>query len=193
MWRKLFVFILAACCGIARMSAQPETPDRKGKFYLVPEVWLSFGTRSYVEVAPLVAYHITHRLSAGIGPHYIYQSQKETPFLPYAYRTHLFGAKGFARFSVITDAERFLPVNLFSELFLHAEYEAISLEKAYFYAPNYPGEGRFIYQGFLVGGGLAQRVGAMNSISFMILWDLNESNRSPYSNPILRFAFNLYL
>lgn len=192
MWKKILIPALVAVAFTATLEAQQEMPDRKGKFYLVPEVWLSFGTRSYVEIAPLVAYHITHRLSAGLGPHYIYQSQKATPYYPYSYRTHLYGAKGFARFSLITDAERFLPVNLFSELFLHTEYEAISLEKAYFYAPTYPDEGRFIYHGLLVGAGLSQRVGPLSSISLMILWDLNESDRSPYSNPVLRFAFNIY-
>lgn len=193
MSKKLFIiaFIIAGCA--IHLRAQQEMPDRKGKFYLVPEFWLSVGNRSYIEIAPLVAYHLTHRLSVGLGPHYIYQSRKETPLFPYSYRTHLYGAKGFARFAPITNAEQFLPVSLFSELFLHAEYEAISLEKAYFYAPAYPDEGRFIYQGFLVGAGLSQRMGPLSSISIMVLWDLNESSRSPYSNPILRFAFNIYL
>jgi hypothetical protein len=193
MLKRILLLVLAVSCASAPLRAQGEMPDRKGKFYLIPEVWLSVGTRSYIDVAPLVGYHLTHRLSAGLGPHYIYMAQKATPYLPFSYHTHLYGGKVFARFSVITDAEKFLPVNLFSELFLHIEYEAISLEKAYFYAPTYPDEGRFIYQGFLVGGGLSQRVGPLNSISFMVLWDLNESSRSPYSNPVLRFAFNIYL
>ena len=72
------------------------------------------------------------------------------------------------------------------------EYEGISLEKAYYYAPNYPDDGRFIYQGFLVGGGLSQRVGMFNSITFMALWNLNESSRSPYSNPVFRIGYNIY-
>jgi len=192
MLKNLLILILISAGLATHLKAQQEMPDRKGKFYLVPELWLSVGTRSYIEIAPLIAYHLTHRFSAGLGPHYIFQSQKETPFFPYSYRTHLFGIKAFARFSLITNAEQFLPVNLFSELFLHAEYEAISLEKAHFYAPSYPDKGRFIYQGFLAGAGLSQRVGPLNSISFIVLWDLNESTRSPYSNPVLRFAFNIY-
>ncbi len=172
--------------------AQEEVPERKGKFFLVPELWLSFGTLTYVDIAPLVGYHLTDRLAVGLGPHYIYQSRKATPYFPYSYKTHVYGGKAFARFSLIRNAEQFLPLNLFNELFIHAEYEGLSLEKAYYYAPAYPEEGRFLYQGFLVGGGITQRLGLYNSLSIMILWNLNDSSRSPYSNPVFRIGFNAY-
>ena len=189
---RKFLWLIIGTVLTIHATAQDEMPDRKGKFYLVPELWLSFGTLTYVEVAPLLGYHITDRLSVGLGPHYIYQAQKATPYYPYSYRTHLYGVKGFVRFALITHAEQFLPIRLFNELFAHFEYEGLSLEKAYFYAPSYPEEGRFIYQGMLVGGGFSQRVGLFNSISFMVLWNLNESSRSPYSNPVFRIGLNLY-
>jgi hypothetical protein len=187
-WLCIVVLLLISVQG----TAQPEMPSRKGKFYLIPEIWLSFGTRTHIEASPLVGYHVTDRLSVGIGPHYFYQSRKATAYYPFSYKTHAFGAKGFARFALLTRAEEYLPINLFSDLFAHVEYEGISLEKQYYYAPNYPDDGRFIYQGFLVGGGVSQRVGLYNSISFMMLWDVNASSRSPYSNPVFRFGFNTY-
>ena len=58
--------------------------------------------------------------------------------------------------------------------------------------PPYTDEGRFVYQGILLGGGLSQRVGMYNSVSFTILWDLKESTISPYSNPIFRVGFNTF-
>ncbi|MCK4990078.1 MAG: hypothetical protein KAS29_06310 [Bacteroidales bacterium] len=186
----LMVLLVFACA--TGTWAQSEIPDRKGKLFLVPELWLSFGTNSYIEVAPLVGYHVNDRLSVGLGPHYIYQSQKATPYYPVSYQTHSYGLKGFARFALITNADQFLPINLFSDLFVHMEYEGMSLEKAYYYAPAYPDDGRFIYQGFLVGGGFSQRVGMFNSVSFTVLWNLNESSRSPYSNPVFRIGFNTY-
>jgi hypothetical protein len=170
--------------------AQEERDGKRGKFFLIPEVWLSFGTSTYIELAPMVGYHATERLAVGLGPHYIFQAQRETPLLP-AYQTHSYGLKGFARFSLITNAEEWLPIKLFNELFVHAEYEGLSLERAY-YVPPYSGEGRTIYRGFLVGGGLSQRVGIYNTISFTVLWDLNESTLSPYSNPVFRIGFNAY-
>ena len=189
---KKILWLFIAVLLTLQAGAQDEVPDRRGKFYLIPELWLSFGTLTYVEVAPLVGYHLTDRLSVGLGPHYIYQAQKATPYFPYSYKTHIYGLKGFARFALIAHAEEFLPFRLFNELFAHVEYEGLSLEKAHFYAPTYPEEGRFIYQGLLVGGGFTQRVGIYNSISFMVLWNLNESSRSPYNNPIFRIGINLY-
>ena len=60
------------------------------------------------------------------------------------------------------------------------------------YMPPYTEEGRFLYQGFLVGGGLSQRIGMYNSVSFMVLWDINESTYTPYSNPVFRIGFNVF-
>ncbi len=190
---RLAVVMLIASAVIVNAQIQPEEETRRGKFFLIPEFWISFGSRTYVEVAPLVGYHVFDRLVVGLGPHYIFQSQKATGYYPFSYQTHVYGLKGFTRFAVITHAEQFLPINLFSDLFVHAEYEGMSLEKRYYYAPTYPEDGRFIYQAFLIGGGFTQRVGMYSSFSFMVLWNLNESSMSPYSNPIFRLGFNMYL
>jgi hypothetical protein len=188
--KKVILLILISILVSASLQAQEEIPSRKGKIFLIPELWFSFGTRTYIEVAPMVGYHVNNRLAVGLGPHYIYQSQRAMP--PYAaYETHAYGLKGFARFSVITNAEQFLPIKLFSDLFVHVEYEGLSLETKH-YIPPYTDEGRFIYQGFLVGGGFAQRIGMYNSVSFTVLWDVNETTYSPYSNPIFRIGFNAF-
>jgi hypothetical protein len=177
-----------------KVGCQEGIPDRKGKFFLVPEFWLSFGTTTYIEVAPLVGYHVNDRLSVGGGPHYIYQSTKPTPAYPESWETHVFGLKGFARFSLITHAEEFLPINLFSDLFAHVEYEGMSLEsKIYdpYYNPAVDGD-RFLFNSWLLGAGVTQRIGMYNSASFMVLWNLNESGSSPYSNPVFRIGFNAF-
>jgi hypothetical protein len=188
--KKAILLLLIATLSIPGL-AQEESEGRRGKFFLIPEVWLSFGSMTYIDLAPMVGYHVFDRLAIGLGPHYIYQSQRSSPSIPYAYQTHVYGLKGFARFSLITNAEEFLPIRLFSELFAHFEYEGLSLEKAY-YVPPYTDEGRYVYQGILLGGGLSQRVGIYSSISFTVLWDLNEPTISPYSNPIFRVGFNAY-
>ncbi len=189
MKKYLFIFTLLATIPLTA-QVQEEASDRKGKFFLVPEFWLSFGSTTYIEVAPMVGYHALDRLIVGAGPHYIYQSVKVSPVNPYAYETHVFGLKGFARFALITNAEQFLPIQLFSDLFVHVEYEGMSLENNIYYQHGDPG--RFIYHGFLVGGGFTQRLGMYNSVSFMVLWDVNETSMSPYSNPVFRVGFNAY-
>ena len=173
-----------------RQRMEDEMPQKKGKFFLVPEFWLSFGSSTYIEVAPMVGYHVLERLVIGAGPHYTYRSVKVSPAYPFAYETHAFGLKGFGRFALITNAEQFLPINLFSDLFVHIEYEGMSLEKNIYFQPT--DEGRFIYHGILLGGGINQRLGMYNSVSFMILWNVNDSFVSPYANPVFRVGFNAY-
>jgi len=175
----------------AQEQEEEETDGRKGKFFLIPELWISFGSSTYIDLAPMVGFHVMDRLALGIGPHYIYQSQNATAAVPIDYQTHSYGLKGFARFSLITNAEEFLPIKLFSELFAHFEYEGLSLEKAY-YVPPYNDTGRYVYQGILVGGGVLQRIGMYNSVSFTVLWDINELTISPYTNPVFRIGFNSY-
>lgn len=188
--KKTALLLLIAALSIS-VHAQEDAGGRKGKFFLIPELWLSFGPSTYIDISPMVGYHVLDRLAVGLGPHYIFLSQKATAAYPDDYQTHSYGLKGFARFSLITHAEEFLPINLFSELFVHVEYEGLSLEKAY-YVPPYTENGRFIYQGFLVGGGISQRVGLYNSVSFTVLWNINESVSSPYSNPVFRVGFNTF-
>lgn len=190
MKKAALVFMLSAL-SLSLVAQEEEDAGRKGKFFIIPEVWLSFGNRTYIDLAPMVGYHVLDRLAVALGPHYIFQTQKANAYYPEDYQTHAYGLKGFARFALITNAEEFLPINLFSELFAHVEYEGLSLEKAY-YVPPYNEEGRYIYHGFLVGGGLSQRVGIHNSVSLTILWDINELTISPYTNPVFRVGFNTF-
>lgn len=189
--KKAALLLLFVALTFSLTAQEEESGGRKGKFFFIPEVWMSFGSRTYIDLAPMVGYHALDRLSFAIGPHYIFQTQKANAYYPVDYQTHAYGLKGFARFALITNAEEFLPINLFSELFVHVEYEGLSLEKTY-YVPPYTEDGRYIYHGFLVGGGFSQRVGIRNSVSFTILWDINELTVSPYSNPIFRIGFNTY-
>ena len=189
--KKAALLLLLIALTFSLVAQDEEATGRKGRFFFIPEIWMSFGTRTYIDLSPMVGYHVMNRLALAIGPHYIFQTQNANAYYQNSYQTHAYGLKGFARFSLITNAEEFLPINLFSELFVHVEYEGLSLEKAY-YVPPYTEDGRFIYNGFLVGGGISQRIGMHNSISFTILWDINEMTVSPYSNPIFRVGFNAF-
>ena len=188
--KRSLVFVFLVICTLSSF-AQEEMPSRKGKFFLIPEIWLSFGSRTYIELGPLVGYHVNDRLVVGLGPHYIYQNQRASPAYPYAYESHAFGLKGFGRFSLITNGKEFLPIKLFDDLFVHVEYEAMSLENSYS-LPGSADSDRFIYNSLLLGGGFNQRVGMYNSISFTVLWDINGTVYSPYSNPIFRVGFNTF-
>ncbi len=106
-----------------RQSMEDEMPQKKGKFFLVPEFWLSFGSSTYIDIAPMIGYHALERLVIGAGPHYTYQSVRVSPGYPFAYETHAFGLKGFGRFALITNAEQFLISHLkIQSLFLLSQY-----------------------------------------------------------------------
>lgn len=187
---KKYLLLLLLALYSMQALAQEEMPSRKGKIFFIPELWLSFGSRTYIELGPLVGYHVNDRLSVGLGPHYIYQSQRATPYYP-AYETHTWGIKSFGRFALLTNAEQFLPIKLFSDLFVHVEYEALSLDGSYYGSPSLE-QDRIWYHALLVGGGFNQRVGMYNSVSFMVLWDVNGTASTPYSNPIFRIGFNTF-
>lgn len=189
--KKAALLLLFVALTFSVLAQEEESGGRKGKFFLVPELWLSFGSTTYIDIAPMVGYHVLDRLTMGLGPHYIYQSSNANSSISYDYSTHIYGIKSFVRLALITNAEEFLPINLFSELFAHMEYEGLSLEEEYF-VPPYTGDGRYIYHGILVGGGLSQRIGMYNSVSFTVLWDINQMTVSPYSNPVFRVGFNTY-
>ena len=75
-------------------------------------------------------------------------------------------------------------------LFLHGEYEMLSLESQYFDLANpVPGE-RFYLHSIMVGGGVYMPMGSRSGFLLTVLWNLNESYNSIYGNPIIRIGFN---
>ena len=165
--------------------------SRRGKWYLIPEIELWFGNYSIIEVTPQIAYHITDRWSIGTGINYNFYREVPTYYTD-GYSTHLYGARAFTRLAVITNAEEWLPFYLFSDLFIHMEYQMMNMERKYFYAPSYTDEGRFWTEQVYVGAGFAQKIGKFSSYSFTLLWDLNRNIYSPYGNPVYRIGFNIY-
>ncbi len=191
--KKIVWYVLVGLLLSGPLSGQEDESSRKGKFFLVPELGLQFGTLTNIEVAPQIGYHITDRLVIGSGVQYTYFKQNATPLTPQSFSTHMYGIKAFTRFYLIVNAEQYLPVNLFSDLFAHLEYETINAERRYFDAPGFQDEGRFWMNHLFVGGGITQRMGSFSSLTIMALWNLNEGIASPYNNPLIRVGINLYL
>ena len=165
--------------------------SRTGMFYLVPEIGLWFGSYTNIEAAPQLGYHLTDRLSVGVGPHYSFY-QNNNPYSLVHFSTHIWGIKSFSRFSVVRDAPEILPFYLFDELFAHFEYELTSLENQYFNAPNFPAEGRFRADYFYIGAGISQRTRGYTSYTILLLWNLNDSFNSLYRNPNYRIGLSIY-
>jgi hypothetical protein len=146
---------------------------------------LMFGTITNIEISPLIGYYLTPRLAAGGGIRFEYYRDKGY-YAPY--QTTIYGGNIFSRYTIIKNLGEGLNIGLNTGIFAQVEYEALSLEKEYF-EPPFNKDGRFIVHSVLVGGGLIQPVGRRSALLLTVLYNLNETARSPYSNPVLRVGF----
>ena len=127
---------------------------------------------SYVQVAPIIGYKITPALHAGTRITYIYEGFKDS-YTGHKYNLHNYGASIFMRYA------------LFRFLFLQTEYEVLSV-------PVFPYEGdRRSVNSFFVGGGIMQNIGGNGFATISILYNVLDSQYSPYSNPLIRIGFGV--
>lgn len=166
-----------------------DPPPIKERIFFGGNFSLTFGNTTSIIVSPLAGYRVTPRLSSGLGIRYEYFKSNYPGFVPYD--THIFGGSVFSRYMFIMNISEALGLGGFnSGLFLHGEYEMLSLESQYFDMANPNSDGRFRLHSILVGGGIYQPIGARAGLIITILWNLNESYNSIYRNPVIRFGFN---
>lgn len=134
---------------------------------------LQFGNQTLIEVAPIFGYRLTERLAAGIGVKYLYYKFKSTNF---SYSTDIYGGSFFTRYLILDN------------LFAHAEYEVLNLEV---YNISLRDFRRKNITSVFVGGGYRQMLGERSSMNLMLLYNLNETSDSPYSNPVIRIGFGI--
>ncbi len=135
---------------------------------------LQFGDYTIIDFSPLVGYRISEHLSSGfqINYNFIHVSSLNIS-------TTIYGASVFSNYY------------FGKSFFLRGEYEWLSFESRYFSPSIYQNQQRFNVYSLLLGGGFRQQIGERSYINLMILWNLNESALSPYSNPIIRMSFEL--
>jgi hypothetical protein len=123
-------------------------------------------------LSPTVGYRFTEKLTSGIGITYNYYSYSDKQ---YSYSTHIYGGKIFATHIITKD------------VFAHAEFEKLNLD-AFDYTTFQTT--RIWVTSLLVGGGYRMRIGERTSVNLMVLYNLNQTEYSPYQNPIIRVGFN---
>jgi len=133
---------------------------------------LQFGTVTLIDISPLIGYWFTDRLAGGLG--LTYQYYKDNRFIP-EYSTDIYGIRIFGRYYI------------FENIFGHAEYEWLNY-KAYSYIEDFS---RINVSNILLGGGYRQWISAKSFMAIEILWNVNESIYSLYSNPIIRIGVNV--
>jgi hypothetical protein len=196
---KRSVWVIALMLFAASLVAQVEEPvptekkEKGRKEKLAPserivfggDLGLSFGSITYIKLAPVVGYRVLPRLTLGLGPIYIYEKYKNLGF-----ETSTYGGKGVASFTVLRGSdlgERFA----LGDILLHLENEVVSVEN--YNDTRYTYQKRLWIDNFLVGGGISQAVGNRLAISVFVLWDITQNKNSPYyyTSPIIKFGFSL--
>ena len=162
----------------------------KDRLFFGGNFGLQLGTVTNIEVSPIIGYKVTPRLSGGIGIRYeYYKDSRNIPgYIPF--ETNILGGSLFSRYILIQNIEEVIGLGLNASILVQAEYELLSLEKQYFEVPSTLDDGRFPLHSVLFGGGLYQPVGRRSGLVLMVLWNLNQTASSPYSNPIIRLGFN---
>ena len=161
----------------------------KGKFFIAPDFGLIIGNSTQIELSPAIGYYFTNRFSMAAG--FKYEYYKLTQLYLNNFETNIFGPRLYARYSIIKNLGDIAPVQSNIEILAHAEFESLSLEQKYFMNPN--SEGRFWYNTVLIGGGLSQIASPRIKFNAIILWDVDTSTKSPFSNPIFRIGIQIML
>ena len=163
--------------------AQPEDgnlqkkSDLKSHLFFGGGFGLQLGSVTLIELSPLAGYKVTPKLAIGLSPTYKYYSYKNPYYPSSRLENNVYGGSIFARYMI------------FENIFAHAEYESL------FYnikVTGYPTDMRQ-YNSVLVGGGYRQQISANAAMNLMLLWNLNDTPDSPYTNPVIRIGFTVGL
>jgi hypothetical protein len=163
------------------------------------------GTITGITIAPEIRYRLVGNLHAGTRfiyqyfyyKNYFYDSDQRKYL---SYNSNEFGGALFMRYYLTS-----LFDNALSNIFAHIEYEYLASIRPYTqsYKPTsiVDSYGYFYIRGnqtieinsFFIGGGYRQPVSNRVGMDLLILFNLNDTFNSPYSNPVIRFGIGIGL
>jgi long-subunit fatty acid transport protein len=193
-WLTTFVLVAVTISVSAQVEEKVEPEENNeqktsrlsDRLVFGGDIGLSFGSITYIKLAPVIGYRITDRFTAGLGPIYIYEKYKD-----FNLETSTYGGKGVLSFTVIKgdDSGGAFPLG---NIVIHLENEVVNVEAYEFdYSTGYSYlKGRVWIDNLLAGLGLQQPIAGRFGVSMFILWDITQNKYSPYTNPIFKFGFN---
>jgi hypothetical protein len=198
---KFLILICLFFISIGATGQYKKNNQNFKRFFFGGDFWLSFGTRTYIDVSPLAGYRISNRLSAGAGLTYIYEMNKlsylDTTingvyyYRTYKIKTSTYGGRVFMSYDLITKLHEYIPLDI-GTILVHCENEVLNLETFLLDTYSlrlYPSGNRIWIDNFLIGGGIRQPIGEKASIFLLVLWDVTQNEYSPHTNPFIRVGF----
>jgi hypothetical protein len=179
--RLLAVSLLISVNMASGQQAGKEVPPLKDRLFYGGSFSMQFGTYTDIEVAPIIGLWILPKIGIAAGPDFQYYKFINNP-------TTIYGGKSYVEVIFLQDLDNIIPLGVHLGLFLHGEYEMLSLESAAFKTVPYESK-RFLVNTFLAGGGIRQQIGQRSSLNLTFLWALNDSGYGIYGNPEIRVSF----
>lgn len=185
----LVLFMISLSTGIFAQAREFNSPKAKSKsnasskkFEFDPDnlvfggnLGATFGEITLVEVSPTVGYLFSENWLVGISTRYIYFEDRTFP--SFTYKTNIYGGGVFSQYFFL---ENFIA---------HAEYELLNLEDN----SRFGNGERINISSVFIGGGFRSDLGGNSFVSVLLLYNLNETTQSPYTNPVLRVGFGIGL
>ena len=163
-----------------------------------------FGTITGIMISPEIRVRTFDQLYIGVGFTYqyfryknYYWDVKNNQYLDFT--SNVYGGRFYLRYYL-----RSIFNNWLGNFFAHAEYEYLAYIEPFHYDPVgtiidpynntlSPGKTTISYNSVLVGGGYAQPIGGRVFMDILILFNLNNTYYSPYSNPVFRIGVGVGL
>lgn len=177
----LLILLFISLSEVCGQQTRKDTPPLKERLFYGGSFGLQFGTITDIEFSPIIGIWVLPRVAVAAGPNYRYFKD------PYDH-TAIYGGKSYVELIFLQDLDNIIPLGVHLGLFLHAEYEALSLESSFFKTAPYDSE-RFMTNTILAGGGIRQQMGQRSSLNLTFLWALNDSGYGIYGNPEVRVSF----
>lgn len=128
---------------------------------------------AFVDISPIIGYHLSHFVLIGAGPVYNYYRLNQYG------RRYTFDMYGFR---VLTRAY------LMQSLFLQFGWDILN-RSIYTFNNNVLAKERIWVQNVWIGGGIRYNVGANTYMFTSALFNLNQNTYSPYPNPYVQIGF----
>ncbi len=167
-------------------------------------IGFQFGTVTGIMLSPEIRVKTFDQLYVGIGFTYqyfrykdYYWDTKNNQYLDFS--SNVYGGRLYLRYYL-----RSIFSNWLGNIFAHAEYEYLAYIEPYHYDPygkiidpynNTLAEGKNVvsYNSLLIGAGYSQPIGGRVFMDILILFNLNNSYYSPYTNPVFRIGVGVGL